>query len=165
MPVRVVDASVLAAWCFREPRAQEAMGLIRDTELYAPFLLAYELASIARQKAAIYPEKLGVLKEALQLALALPIHWRDVDHMAVLHLALVSNLTTYDASYLYLAGALGARLVTFDKRLLRVVGEVGYDPRAKDRDVTRHSNPLAPLRRELERGDFEESRNMPVNGL
>lgn len=125
MPARVVDASVLAAWCFREPRAQEAMGLIRDTELYAPFLLAYELVSIARQKATAYPEKLSVLREALQVALALPIHWSDVDHLAVLHLATVTNLTTYDASYLYLAHALGAGLATFDKRLARAAGQAG----------------------------------------
>ena len=125
MPDRVVDASVVAAWCFRESRAPEALGLLQDSELYAPLLLAYELASIARRKAAAYPERLDVLSEALATALALPIHWSNVDHTAVLRLALDANLTTYDASYLYLARALGVPLATFDQQLLRATQETG----------------------------------------
>ncbi|MBI2872070.1 MAG: type II toxin-antitoxin system VapC family toxin [Chloroflexi bacterium] len=125
MPARVVDASVLAAWCFREPRASEALGLLQGPDLYAPYLLAYELASIARRKATAYPERLEVLSEALATALALPIHWSDVDHVAVLRLALDANLATYDASYLYLARALGAPLATFDQRLVRAAQDAG----------------------------------------
>ena len=74
MPTRVVDASVLAAWCFRESRASEALGLIQGSDLYAPTLLAYELTSVARRKATAYPERLDVISEALETALALPIH-------------------------------------------------------------------------------------------
>lgn len=119
MPARVVDASVLAAWCFRESRAPEALGLLQGSDLYAPYLLAYELTSIARRKATAYSDRLDVLNEALQTALALPIHWSGVDHLAVLRLALDANLTAYDASYLYLARALGASLATFDQGLAR----------------------------------------------
>ena len=117
MPGRVVDASVVAAWCFREPRAAEALRLLRDADLYAPGLLAYELASIARRKIAAYPENAQALNEALTAALMLPIRWSDVDHSAALGLALAADLTTYDASYLWLAQALSMPLVTFDRRL------------------------------------------------
>jgi predicted nucleic acid-binding protein len=95
------------------------------SDLYAPVLLAYELTSIARRKATVYPQNLGVLAEALQTALALPIHWIEVDHAEVLRLALDVNLTTYDASYLYLARALGVPLATFDQRLERADRNVG----------------------------------------
>lgn len=125
MPARVVDASVVAAWCFRESQASDALGLLQGSDLYAPLLLAYELASIARMKAVAYPERRDVLSEAFATALALPIHWSDVDHMAVLRLALDGNLTTYDASYLYLARALGIPLATFDQQLLRAIQETG----------------------------------------
>ena len=47
----------------------------------------------------------------------LPIRWRDVDHASALRMALDADLTTYDASYLYLAQALSIPLVTFDRRL------------------------------------------------
>jgi predicted nucleic acid-binding protein len=100
MPGKVVDASVIAAWAFREPRREEALLLLRDADLYAPILLAYELANIARKKVARSSQRRGSLTEALRTALALPIQWREVDHMAVLHLALETGLTTYDASYL-----------------------------------------------------------------
>ena len=119
MPAKVVDASVLAAWCFREPRASEAMEILRDSELHAPILLAYELTSIARRKALAYPEKAALLEEALRTALAVPIRWNEVDHLAVLRLALDADLTTYDACYLYLAKKFGVPLATFDQRLAR----------------------------------------------
>ena len=125
MPARVVDASVLAAWCFREPRASEALGLLRGSDLYAPYLLAYELTSIARRKATTYSDGLNVVGDALQTALALPIHWSEVDHLTVLQLAMDANLTAYDASYLYLARALGAPLATFDQRLKRAAQGLG----------------------------------------
>lgn len=119
MPAKVVDASVMAAWCFREPRSLEAIGLLRDSELHAPLLLAYELTSIARRKAIAYPEKAVVLGQALRMAFAIPIHWSEVDHLAVLRIALDTSLTTYDACYLYLARMLGAPLATFDQQLAR----------------------------------------------
>jgi len=119
MPAKVVDASVMAAWCFREPRAAEAMGILKDSQLHAPLLLAYELTSIARRKTIAYPEKAAALEEALQMALAVPIHWSETDHLAVLHLALDADLSTYDACYLYLARRLGVSLATFDQQLAR----------------------------------------------
>ncbi|MBI2836460.1 MAG: type II toxin-antitoxin system VapC family toxin [Chloroflexi bacterium] len=119
MPAKVVDASVMAAWCFREPRASEAMGILRNSELHAPLILAYELTNIARRKVIAYPEKAALLGEALQMALAIPIHWNEVDHLAVLRLALDTNLSTYDACYLYLTRKLGAPLATFDQQLGR----------------------------------------------
>ena len=128
MPARVVDASVMAAWCFREPRSTEALRLLQGADLYAPLLLAYELASIARRKAAAYPENLETLEQALATALMLPIHWSDVNHLAVLRLALDTNLTTYDASYLYLAHALAIPLATFDRQLLQATREYPQFP-------------------------------------
>ncbi|MBI4334625.1 MAG: type II toxin-antitoxin system VapC family toxin [Chloroflexi bacterium] len=119
MPVKVVDASVLAAWCFREPRASEALEILRGSELHAPLLLAYELTSIARRKSIMLPENRVALEEAIRMAFAVPVHWNEVDHLAVLRLALAANVTTYDACYLYLAKKLGAPLATFDQQLAR----------------------------------------------
>ncbi len=117
MPAKVVDASVIAAWCFREPHAHEALKIIRQTDLHAPLLLAYELTSIARKKALSYPENTGLIEEALHTALSLPIRWSNVDYLAVMRLALQVKLTTYDACYLYLAQKSGIPLATFDENL------------------------------------------------
>jgi predicted nucleic acid-binding protein len=117
MPNKVVDASVMAAWCFREPRAAEALAIMRGTDIYAPLLLAYELTSIARKKILAYPEKAGLIEEALRTALSMPIHWGDVAHLAVMRLAIQDNITTYDACYLYVARKAGIPLSTFDENL------------------------------------------------
>jgi predicted nucleic acid-binding protein len=124
MPARVVDASVMAAWCFREPRHDEAFGLLNGHELVAPPLMAYELTSIARRKITTYPDKSEVLKTALRTALAVPIQWEDIDHEEVLGLALHSGLSTYDACYLYLAQTLELPLITFDRQLEQAAKQI-----------------------------------------
>lgn len=117
MPDKVVDTSLLGAIAFGEPNGEEALSLIKGGDLYAPTLLAYELASVARKKARRYPDQEQELMQALKLVLALDLHWMAVDHVAVFKLAMKTGLTTYDASYLYLARSLGLPIVTFDERL------------------------------------------------
>ncbi|MBN1442012.1 MAG: type II toxin-antitoxin system VapC family toxin [Planctomycetes bacterium] len=117
MPGEVADASVLGAFLFQEPRAEEAASLLERAELFEPELLAYELASIARKKALRHPELRPRIREALEVGLSLDIRWVRVDQPAVVELALDAGLTTYDASYLHVARTLGIPLVTFDDRL------------------------------------------------
>ena len=117
MPARVVDASVLGSVVFQEPRAQEADDLIRDAALQAPELLLYELTHIAQKKSLQYPDQREAFQRSLEAVLSMDIRWREVDHIRVLELALETGLTTYDASYLYLARTLGLPLVTFDQQL------------------------------------------------
>lgn len=117
MPDKVVDASVMSAWCFGESRVLEAANVLRDNELYAPILMAYELTNIARRKITVNPEKEDIIVGALEMVLALPIHWSEVDFFATLGLSLDFKLTAYDASYLYLARKLGIPLATFDQKL------------------------------------------------
>ncbi len=114
MPDRVVDASVLAAFAFNEPRASEAASLIEGVEMHAPALLAYEMTNIAWKKARLYPNSVPLLELALVRALSMDIHWVEVSHGGVLHLAIEKNISTYDACYLYLARTFGIPLVTFD---------------------------------------------------
>jgi predicted nucleic acid-binding protein len=120
MRVKVVDASIMAAWCFRESRSEEAFASLRDSELHAPTLLAYELASIVRKKVITYPDKADIIIQALRTVLVLPVHWHEVDHIKVMQLAIENGLTTYDASYLYVAKAIKADLATFDEYLAKV---------------------------------------------
>lgn len=121
MPAKVVDASVLGALLFGEPRAEEAFSLLQGAELYAPTLLFYELTSIARKKVLRYPRQRERLIEALRLGLALDIQQVEVDHEAALQIALETGLTTYDATYLSLARSLRVPLATFDERLQRAL--------------------------------------------
>ena len=91
--------------------------LLGSADLFSPHLLAYELTNVARNKAQQFPEDLSAIEQGLLGALSLDIGWVDVDHQAVLALALEKGITTYDASYLYVARSLGVPLVTFDAAL------------------------------------------------
>ena len=128
MPASVVDTSVLAAIAFHEPRAEEAVALLRvlDAELYAPVLTTYELTSVAYKKSLQYPQDRAALSGALEVVLAMDIRWVDVDHLGVLRIALDRGLTTYDASYLYLSRFLGVPLITFDEKLQAAAGSVEH---------------------------------------
>lgn len=122
MPGKVVDASVLAAVIFGEPRSAEAVSLMAGADLYAPPLLLYELANTARQKVLGYPDQAEGLIAALELAQRLDIRWVEVDQPRVVRLALDTGLTAYDASYLQVAQGLNLPLVTFDEQLRRASG-------------------------------------------
>lgn len=116
----VVDASVFAAAYFRESREPEAQRLITGQDIVAPTLVNYEMASIARRKAAATPQQSQIILDDLQDFLQLHIQALDVDYPQVVDLALLTGLSTYDASYLYLARQLNLPLITFDRQLATV---------------------------------------------
>jgi len=113
----VVDAAVLAAVLFDEPARDEALRHLVGTTLHAPWLVDYEIASVAARKAAA---GLGeVAAQGLADFRALAIERAAVDPAAIAGLAMSYGITPYDAAYLWLAAELRAPLVTFDAALER----------------------------------------------
>jgi predicted nucleic acid-binding protein len=119
MPDRVVDASVLVALAFGEPRAAEARELINGATLHAPSILLYELCSAAWQKTRRHPDRAETMASSLRLALAADVALQPVPPRELLSLAVETGLIVYDASYLWVARDLGCELLTFDARLAR----------------------------------------------
>ncbi len=123
MPVKVVDASALGALVFAEPEAEDVMNELSDTMLIAPSLIHYELASICLKKIHNHPSKTSELITAFRMAGRLAIETVAVRHVEVIELAERTKLTTYDASYLWLAQKTDAKVVTLDKRLKKAVAK------------------------------------------
>jgi predicted nucleic acid-binding protein len=118
----VVDASALAAITFNGPEADAVRRRVLGATLFAPTLAGYEMSNIAWKKARRHPESAAATFRALA-QLFEPrwgIAWRAVDHTDAALIAVNTGLSVYDASYLWLAGSLGAELVTLDARLARV---------------------------------------------
>jgi predicted nucleic acid-binding protein len=115
----VVDASAMAAVTFQEPGFERVAAQLEDATVFAPPLLKYELMNTAWKKARRHPQDATAFFVALSLVVNGNIVWNDVDAVDVALVALSTGLTTYDASYLWLAGTLGADLVTLDARLAR----------------------------------------------
>ncbi|MDO8837075.1 MAG: type II toxin-antitoxin system VapC family toxin [Vicinamibacterales bacterium] len=115
----VVDASALASVTFGEPEAEHWLTVLNGAVLHAPTLLRYELANAARKKCKAEPGRVRDIITALSLALdpRRGIVYHDPNPMDVVLLANATGLSPYDASYLWLAGFLGADLVTADHEL------------------------------------------------
>jgi len=115
----VVDASALAAVVFKEPTAPVVAGRLEDVLVCAPALLKFELANTAWKKMRAPGADRGALLSALDKALnpRRGIVWHEVSHTDVVLIARATGLSTCDASYVWLAGWLGAELVTLDQKL------------------------------------------------
>lgn len=79
------------------------------------------MASVCLKKIRAYPAQRTLIQEAFELAGQIAIEPVEVDHSRVVALANDNDLTTYDASYLWLAQELRAELVSLDTRLLKAM--------------------------------------------
>ncbi len=118
----VLDASVVASWCFPDesyPNAEAALRRIADETAAAPALLWYELRNVL-----LMGERRGRLSESqtvrfLKYMSDLPIEVdRDPDDGRVLSLARTHRLSVYDAVYLELAQRKALPLATLDGALI-----------------------------------------------
>jgi len=117
MAIKVVDASALAALLFGEPEGEAIADQLDGHRLIAPRLLAFELANVCLMKGRRHPGQQKALLAAFRLRDRLAIEEVTVEHGEMIALALTAKLTTYDASYLWLAQKLKSELVTLDKEL------------------------------------------------
>jgi predicted nucleic acid-binding protein len=116
---KVVDASAIVALLFNELKREEIVSRLRDATLQAPSLLEFEVANACLKKVRAAPAERQALLEAFSLFDALSVSLASVDLDAAIALAERTKLTLYNASYLWLARARGAELVTLDERLAR----------------------------------------------
>ena len=120
MPVRVIDASALAALLFNEPDGDRVLAGIARGALAAPSLIATELASVCLKKIRLRPEDRETYLATFDLLDRLDIEMLPVNLAETIQLAEAINLTVYDASYLWLSLSLKCELLTLDKKLARV---------------------------------------------
>jgi predicted nucleic acid-binding protein len=117
---KVVDASALAALVFGESEAENIAQRLEGARLAAPSLLDFELANVCLTKMRRDPSTRDAIRAAFRLAARLRVETVAVDPAAIVDLAEATGLTAYDASYLWLARALDAELVTLDRKLAAV---------------------------------------------
>ena len=122
----VADASALAAVMFQEPGLDDVKLRLLGAEVFAPRLLQFEMANVAWKRIQRQPGQALATLTLLQAALGegSGIQWMDVNMTDVVLIAKATGLTAYDASYLWLAGSLGADLVTLDKQLAATAADI-----------------------------------------
>lgn len=114
----VLESSAIVDALVDDPANPELLALIADSDLHAPSLIDYEVASALRGH--VLGGKLTdtQLEDALEDFSALHIERYALSRMIRAVLCLRENFTVYDAAYVVLAQALGAPLVTADAKLL-----------------------------------------------
>jgi len=114
---KIVDASALGALLFGEPDAESVASSLGKARLAAPGLLWFEITSVCLKKIRMHPQQQQQIASCFNLLEQLRIERLEIVHKEVVLLAQVENLTTHDASYLWLSRRLDAELITLDQRL------------------------------------------------
>lgn len=119
----VCDASAVVAMLLDEGAegtwAAEAMI---GADLVAPALMPFEAANVIRRQEMAGTVSSDQAAQAHADLLDLDVERWPYDLLAPRAWELRSNLSSYDASYVALAEALGATLITLDRRLARAPG-------------------------------------------
>ena len=116
----VIDASALAAVIFHEPKESTVIDALKSKEWFAPSLIDYEMASIARAKILKHQDLADEIRTAFRTFCRIQFQRVRVNYVEVVELALKKKLTTYDASYFWLATTLKCQLLTLDTELKKV---------------------------------------------
>jgi len=117
---KVADASAIAAILFLEPGYEAMEEALSGCEIYAPVLIRIELACVCLKKIKTRQPERGMLLDAFAGFAEFGVRESDVNFTEVIEIAEAAQLSLYDASYLWLAAAMGIELVTLDERLAKV---------------------------------------------
>ena len=119
----VVDASVIVvALADDGADGDRARTRLFGERLAAPEIIDLEVTSVLRRQIAAGEVDARRAGMALDDLAALPLRRAPHRHLVTRCWALRDNLTPYDAAYVALAEALGAELLTGDRRLARAPG-------------------------------------------
>lgn len=113
----VIESSAMVDALVDEPANPELLALIADSELHAPSLIDYEVASALRGHALGGKLADRQVEDAVEDFRSFQIDRYPLSHMTGSVLDLRDNFTVYDAAYIVLARALEAPLVTVDTKL------------------------------------------------
>lgn len=124
----VIESSALVDALVDDPANPELLALIADSDLHAPSLIDYEVASALRGHCLGGKLAQQQLEDAAGDFNALDIERYPLSAMIRNVLDLRDNFTVYDAAYVVLAQALDVPLVTADAKLIEA-RRLGVDVR------------------------------------
>ena len=126
----VIDASVAIKWLVHEDDSWMAVQL-RDAgqALYAPYLLASEIANILWKKVRRGEVNRKFAMRSSYLAMNFPFRWaNDVELLVeAVEISLAIDHPAYDCMYIALANRIRGTLITADTRLARAVESTKYE--------------------------------------
>ena len=125
----VVDASVAVKWLVAEEGSDAADHLLANgDDLYAPRLMASEIANALWRKVRLGEVERGHASVLTAAVSEMPVRWGADETVCAdaVRLALALDRPVYDCMYLALAHRLGARLVTADSRFANALASTEH---------------------------------------
>lgn len=127
----VVDASVAAKWLIPESDSAIAMQLLDTSfQLHAPRLLVSEVTNALWRNAVTGSLSSFEADRLAAVVTEMSLTWEDDESICAeaLRIAVELGHPAYDCMYLALAGRIGSRVVTADKRFVSAVASTPYRP-------------------------------------
>ena len=123
----VADTNVFIAVALDEPEKPRLIEVTSGSELVAPEVLPFEIGNALTalmRKRILEPEEIAAAWTATQ---AIPVGLRGLDIREALRIASRLKIYAYDAYFLECALSSRSPLLTLDRRLKAVAGEVGVE--------------------------------------
>ncbi len=122
----VVDTSFVLAYLLPDEKKRNVEEIFSKFEenkviLVSPHLLVYETMNGLRSAVLQKRQTEKTAELLLDSFLNMGIHFEKVDEKEVLRLAFKKSITSYDASYVWLAKSQNIGLLTLDERLRNIV--------------------------------------------
>ncbi len=121
----IADTNTFLAVALNEPEKKEIIALTVGHDLIAPEVLPFEIGNAL---SALVKLKRLTREEALlawKACLAIPVDLRDINIEKALAIAIENNIYAYDAYFLECAKNLRCSLLTLDRQLKSVCGDLG----------------------------------------
>ena len=127
----VLDCSVALAWCLTDEQsnyADKVLGLLTQQQAIVPNLWHLEVMNVllmAQKRGRVTEQSVAIILQTLNTANIIT-HKRDIaiSDMDFVSFAKQYQLTSYDASYLYLAKIEKIPLATLDKKLTKIAKDM-----------------------------------------
>ena len=121
----IADTNIFLAVSLNEAERRRIVDLTNDASITAPEILPYEignaLSAMVKRKKLTHEEAL----DAENVANLIPVRLVNVDIHGSLKIALEHNIYAYDAYFLQCAKAYSLPLLTLDKQMKQVAGQLG----------------------------------------
>ena len=121
----IADTNIFLAAVLEEPEKERIVALTSGHELVAPEILFYEVGnalSALVKKALLDADEVNTVWEMVQ---QIPVQLTAVDISSALRIATAHRIYAYDAYFLECAIHMRSPLLTLDKKMRLVAGELG----------------------------------------
>lgn len=127
----VVDNSVVMSWAFEDEAnhyADAVLAKLAKTSAIAPSIWPLEVVNVLlvaeRRERLTQADSIRFITLLSRLPIFVEQEWPDNRMEELLAMGRANNLSSYDASYLYLAMQQGLPIATLDKRLIAAAQQV-----------------------------------------